>query len=196
MPQNFKFIVLLGRPGCGKGTQAELLRKKFPFQHISTGHLLRKRAQKRDSIAKRLKKILNTGRLVPTLLVFQLWMPLLEKLRKQTKFKGVLFDGSPRKLFEALMLDEVLEFYGWDRNVRVLNIEISDEEAKKRLFKRGRADDTPRDIRTRLKEFREEVVPVLNYYRKRGVLVSVNGERPIEVVHQDILRKLRSFLRK
>src|SRR3989344_8404765 len=105
-------IVILGRPGSGKGTQATLLEKKFKFEHLSTGQLLRDRAKKRDFLGKVIHKTLDAGKLMPTPIVFQLWMPRLERFRHQKKFKGVLFDGSPRKLYEARMLDETMEFYG------------------------------------------------------------------------------------
>ncbi|MDO8655446.1 MAG: nucleoside monophosphate kinase, partial [bacterium] len=118
-------IVILGRPGSGKGTQAGLLEKRFKFEHLSTGQLLRERAMKRDFLGKVIHKTLDAGKLVPTPIVFQLWMPRLERFRHSKKFKGILFDGSPRKLYEARMLDETLVFYDWERNMVVLNIVIS-----------------------------------------------------------------------
>lgn len=191
----FKFIALLGKPGSGKGTQAELLEKKFPFEHISTGELLRKRAKKHDFIAKRLREIMETGGLVPTPSVFQLWMPKLEHLRKQKKFQGLVFDGSPRKLYEAQMLDELLQLYDWDRNFKILHLVISDKEALRRLLKRGRSDDDKKDILYRLRVFKKEVLPALSYYKKKGEVVEINGEQSIENVHKEILRKLKTFLR-
>lgn len=191
----FKFISLLGKPGSGKGTQAELLEKKFPFEHISTGELLRERARKHDFIAKRLRAIMETGGLVPTPSVFQLWMPRLEHLRKQRTFKGLVFDGSPRKLYEAQMLDELLLLYGWDRDFKVLHIRISDKESLKRLLKRGRSDDDKKDILYRLKVFKKEVVPAIAYYTTKREVVEINGEQSIEDVHKEILRKLKTFLR-
>ncbi len=191
----FKFISLLGKPGSGKGTQAELLEKKFPFEHISTGELLRERARKHDFIAKRLREIMETGGLVPTPSVFQLWMPRLEHLRKQKKFRGLVFDGSPRKLYEAQMLDELLQLYDWDKNFKILHLVISDKEALKRLLKRGRSDDDKKDVLYRLRVFKKEVLPALAYYRKKGEVVEINGEQSIENVHKEILRKLKTFLR-
>jgi len=121
-PSQFKFLAILGKPGSGKGTQADFLEKKFPFEHISTGALLRQRIKKNDFIAKRLHEIMEMGGLVPTAAVFQLWMPRLERLRNQKKFQGVLFDGSPRKLYEASMLDELLDLYQWDKNFKVVHL--------------------------------------------------------------------------
>ena len=193
--KEFKFISLLGKPGSGKGTQAELLEKKFPFEHISTGELLRERVKKRDFIARRLHEIMETGGLVPTPSVFQLWMPRLEHLRKQKTFQGLVFDGSPRKLYEAQMLDELLQLYDWDKNFKVLHLVISDREALRRLQKRGRSDDDRKGILHRLKVFKKEVVPAISYYKKKGEVVEINGEQSVENVHKEILRKLKTFLK-
>ncbi len=186
-------LLILGRPGSGKGTQAGLLEKKFKFEHLSTGQLLRSRMKKRDLVARVIKKTVDAGYLVPTPIVFQLWMPRLERFRNSKKFKGVLFDGSPRKLYEARMLDETLDFYGWDGNVVVLNISISPKEAMKRLLKRRRHDDDRDDIKRRLAWFRKEVIPVLKFYQKKGVRIDINGERSVQKIHEDILRKLKKF---
>lgn len=183
-------IILLGRPGSGKGTQADLLEEKFGFEHLSTGQLLRERTKKNDSIGKLIKHIQGTGALVPTPIVFQLWCPYLE--RYYTKgVKGILLDGSPRKLYEAYMLLELAEMYGWTKNVKALNIVISPKEAMRRLRKRGRFDDDIPDIKNRLQVFRKEVMPALRFLKKQGLRIDINGEQSIENVHKEILRKLK-----
>lgn len=186
-------LVILGRPGSGKGTQAGLLEKKLRFEHLSTGQLLRERAKKRDFLGKVIHKTLDEGRLVPTPIVFQLWMPRLEQFRHSKKFKGVLFDGSPRKLYEARMLDETMDFYDWERNVVVLNIVISAKEAMRRLLRRGRHDDDQDDIKRRLAWFRHEVIPVLRFYQKKGIRIDIDGERSVQKIHTDILHKLKKL---
>lgn len=184
------FIILLGKGGSGKGTQADLLEKKFGFEHLSTGQLLRNRAKKKDFIGKTIKRIQETGALVPTPLVFQIWSPHIEQFFRRKNVKGVIFDGSPRKLYEARMLLELLEMYGWEKSVRVLHVMISPKEAMKRLLKRGRFDDDRPDIKNRLKVFRDEVMPVLRFFKKQGMLIEINGEQTVEAVHKEILRKL------
>ncbi len=104
--------------------------------------------------------------------------------------KGIIFDGSPRKLYEASMLLELLEMYGWEKSVRVLHVMISPKEAMKRLLKRGRFDDDREDIKNRLRVFREEVMPVLRFFKKQGMLIEINGEQTVEAVHKEILRTL------
>lgn len=186
-------IVILGRPGSGKGTQANLLEKKFKFAHLSTGQLLRERMKMRDLVGRTIKKTLDEGHLVPTPIVFQLWMPRLERFRHNKKFPGVILDGSPRKLYEARMLDETLGFYGWDQNMLVLNLTISPKEAMRRLLKRDRHDDDRDDIKRRLAWFRTEVIPVLRFYQKKGVRIDIDGERSIETIHKDIVRRLKKL---
>lgn len=186
-------IVILGRPGSGKGTQADLLEKKFKFEHLSTGQQLRERMKKKDLVGRVIKKTLHSGKLVPTPIVFQLWMPQLERFRHQKKFTGVILDGSPRKLYEARMLDETLDFYGWDQNMVMLNIIISPREAMKRLLKRGRHDDDRDDIARRLVWFRTEVLPVLRFYQQKGIRIDIDGERSIETIHKDIVRRLKKL---
>lgn len=191
-----KFIILLGKSGSGKGTQAALLIKEFGLKHLSTGSLLRKRCEKKDFLGKKLKNIMVTGGLVPTPLVFHLWLHELESFRKDKKSKGVILEGSPRKFYEAWMLKEALDFYEWGNEVRVFHIAISDTEALKRLLKRGRAiDDQTKAIKNRLSWFKKEVVPVISFYRKQGVLFDINGEQSPERVYEDIRKKLRTFLR-
>ncbi|MBI2121392.1 MAG: nucleoside monophosphate kinase [Candidatus Wildermuthbacteria bacterium] len=190
----FKFLAILGRAGSGKGTQAELLGQKFPFKHISTGQLLRDRAENKDFLGKKIADIINAGGLIPTPVTFMLWMPELEALARQTEYRGLLFDGSPRKLHEAEMLNDTLELYGWDKDMRVLNIGISEEEALRRLLKRARSDDDEQSIKNRLAWFTTHVEPTMEYYRKKGLLVDINGEQSVEDVQKEILLKLADFL--
>lgn len=188
----FSILSLLGRPGAGKGTQVELLRGKKKFQIIHTGQLLRKRAKVEDAIGRKLKYVLEHGFLVPTPIVFSLWMPLLIKVKNnESKYQGIIFDGNPRKLYEAKMLDEVFEMFSWTKNFRVCYIHISEQEAIRRLKKRGRYDDHKKEIEERLRWFNTEVKNVLDYYAKRGVLVAIKGEQSQEDVQKEIRAKLK-----
>ncbi|MBI1755355.1 nucleoside monophosphate kinase, partial [Candidatus Azambacteria bacterium] len=126
-------IILLGRSGSGKGTQAKLLVKEFGLEYIGTGDLLRAYSERDNTLARRLKETLAQGKLAPSWMPFFVWM---EKLAYSDLKKGVLFDGSPRKIAEAKMLDEVLEWFG-RTNVKVLLIDVPREVAKKRLLNRS-----------------------------------------------------------
>lgn len=189
-----KLIVILGKSGSGKGTQAELLHKNFGFEYFSVGKALRKRAAIQDFIGIKIRKVLKEGGLIPTPLVFHFWFNALERFRKK-KVKKLIIEGSPRKLYEAWMLQELVEFYGWDKDFLALHLKISDKEALKRLLKRGRSDDEIQAIKNRLKWFRQEVMPVIDFYRKKNRILEINGEGKVEDIHKRIVRKLKHFLK-
>ncbi len=218
-PQVFIF---LGRAGCGKGTQAKLLTDKFGLVYIGSGEMLRALGQKPGFTGQKTATVMTTGDLVPTFLIFRLWVNYLEEIKavQSQDFSGLVFDGSPRKLIEAQMLEEALSWYEWDKNLKVLLVDISREEALNRLTKRrqckkcgqlipfvghyktlekcdkcggelvGRIDDTPEAINLRLDLFEQEVKPVIDYFEKKGLVVKINGEQSIDDVHREILSKI------
>lgn len=214
-------IILLGKSGSGKGTQADLLQEKLKLEYIGSGDLLRTRAKKSDFTGKKIAKILAKGKLIPTPAIFKLWLDRVEELKNKKKIKGLIMDGNPRKILEAYLIDEVFEFFEWEKNVKVFLINISNKEAVWRLTKRRickkckeivpfvgefrkikkcpkcggelvqRSDDTIDSVKNRLKWFRTDVQPIVNYYRKTGRLIKINGEQSIEGVFQDILKALK-----
>ena len=192
----FSALSMLGRPGAGKGAQIELLcQGSKRYEVIRTGNLLRKKAKQLDLIGRKLRHVLDRGFLVPTPIVFSLWMPRLIRIKNNERdYRGVIFDGNPRKLYEAQMLDEVFDMFGWSDRFRVCYIYISEKESRKRLKKRDRFDDASKEIEERLRWFSTDVEKTLAYYRKRKALIEVNGEQSQEAVHQEIQRKLRNFI--
>jgi adenylate kinase len=220
-PSNPKVIAILGRPGSGKGTQAKLLIKKFDLEYFGSGDALRKRQKIKDFTGKKLFRVMEKGELVPSFVIAKLWIDALEKFKQKAKAKGFIFDGSPRKIMEAKMFDEALNWYEWGKEAKVILIDISVKESFKRLTKRRickdckrlipwlgefkklkrcdkcggslitRSDDKPKAIKKRLEEFKKEVIPVLNYYQKQGKLIKINGEQSIENVFKDILKALK-----
>lgn len=214
-------VIFLGKQGSGKGTQAELLGKKLGLDYVGSGDLLRERKKERDFTGIRTKNVVNTGGLIPTPVIFKLWLDKFEELKKKKNLKGFIMDGSPRKILEAYLIDEALEWYEWDKNVKVMLIDISNKEAIWRLTKRRickkceriipyvgkfremrncpkcggrlikRADDTVAGVKSRLNWFKTDVQPVINYYRKTGRLIKINGEQSIEDVFKDILKTLK-----
>jgi adenylate kinase len=220
MRHSEKLVVsILGRPGSGKGTQAKLLMKKFGLAYFGSGEALRKRREIKDFTGEKLFGVMERGALVPCFVISKLWMDALEKMKQ--RFKGFVMDGSPRKLIEAKLFDEALEWYEWQKYAKVILIEISKKESFNRLTKRrqckkcgklipwmgkfkemkrcdkcggalvARTDDRPAAIKKRLAEFEKEVVPVLSYFKKKGKLRKVNGEQSIENVFKDILKSLK-----
>ncbi len=185
-----KVISLIGRPGCGKGTQIERLIKKTNWKAIKTGQLLRERSKEDDFIGKKLNKSLSEGRLIPTPIVFNIWMPKIIKIKEESSAEGIIFDGNPRKFYEAKMLDEVFQLFEWNDDFTPIYIDISEKEAKERLLKRGRADDNEKEIERRLSWFKSDVLPVLEFYREKGILVEIDGEQSVEEVKEDIFKTL------
>lgn len=213
-------IIFLGKPGSGKGTQANLLAEKLGFNHVGSGDLLRGREKEKDFTGRKLKSIVDTGGLVPTPVIFKLWLDKFEELKKKKNLKGFVMDGSPRKILETYLIDEAFGWYEWNENVKVILIDISNKEAIWRLTKRRickkcgeiipyfgefremkkcqkcggelirRADDTVAGVKSRLAWFRTDAQSVINYYRKTGRLIKINGEQSIESIFQDILKVL------
>lgn len=190
--ENPSVIIIFGRSGCGKGTQAELLIKKLGLIYLGSGKLLRQKAKEGDFSGEKIEEVLEKGGLIPTSIVCYVWMRRLEEIKagENEDFKGILFDGSPRKLVEAKILEEALDWYGWGKNVRIILLDISREEAARRLAQRRRDDDTPEAIKERLDFFEEEVMPAVEYYKSKGSLIIVNGEQSVEDVYKEILTKL------
>lgn len=215
-------IILLGRPGSGKGTQAKLLGEKLKLNCIGSGDLLRKKSEEKDFIGKKIKSVINMGGLVPTPVIFKLWLDKFEELKKKKNLKGFIIDGSPRKILEAYLIDESLEWYEWGKNIKVILIDISPKEAIWRLTKRRickkckktipylgkfkefkkcsecggelihRPDDTIAGVKKRLAWFKTEVQPVINFYKKTKRLVKINGEQNIEDVFKEIFNQLKT----
>lgn len=183
-------VVLIGRSGSGKGTQAELLEKKFSyFYPLTTGDLFRDLAKRDTDTGKRIKKILNEGGLPMEDLATTMWMHNLAYNLKEGQ--GLLADGFPRRLPEAKSLDAFLEFLGRMNASHFILIDISSKEAFRRLMARGRADDTNEAITGRMNYYEEKVVEVAEYYKERGRLRVINGEQGIEDVHKDIMQAIK-----
>jgi len=177
-------VILLGPPGAGKGTQAELLAAAHDLLHLSTGDLLRTAVAAGTSLGREAKAYMDRGELVPDSLVLAL---LKERLGPQDSGGGYLLDGFPRNVAQAEALEAEL---GEDAVDHVVYLELDDEEILRRLLGRGRQDDTEEVIRNRLHVYRRETSPLVEWYRQRGVLRRVDGTGSIESVHGRVLHVL------
>ncbi|MFA5368411.1 MAG: nucleoside monophosphate kinase [Candidatus Paceibacterota bacterium] len=188
-------IILLGKSGSGKGTQVNLIAEKYGLKKIGSGELLRQRKKQEDFSGSKISTVIDNGGIIPTPVIFKLWMDKLEEFKKGSEFEGIIFDGSPRKIKEAYLMDEALEWYEWNENVKVILIDISDEEVVKRIASRAgledRPEDSPEGIKKRLAWFEAEVVPVINYYKENNRLITINGEQSIEKVFNDIENSIK-----
>ncbi len=182
-------LILFGRSGSGKGTQAELLAQHFKnMLHIATGDLFRNLAEQSTDAGVRIKEVLDKGGLPFDQMATTLWMHEISyKLKKD---QSLLCDGLPRRLNEA---EDLYGFLSWlERidNTKALIIEISREEAMKRLLKRARYDDDKNAINQRLDWYEERVVPAINFFKDKGLIIKINGEQSVEDVFKEILEKI------
>lgn len=192
-----KAFIILGRSGCGKGTQADLLMthlcktgdKLCKNVHIESGALLRAFSKGDNYTQEKIGKVLASGALVPESIIVALWTDYL--IANFNGSENLVFDGTPRKLHEAQLLDSALQFYQIEKPV-VLNINVSAEWAEQRLIGRGRKDDTKEAIARRLAWFETEVMKTINFYKSSSYynFIDINGEQTIPEVQNEILAKL------
>jgi adenylate kinase len=185
-------ILLLGPQGSGKGTQANRIADEFGIAHISTGDMLRRAIAAETPLGLEVKPIVERGDLVPDELMIRL---IRERLDDEDTSEGFVLDGFPRTMAQARALDATLSEIGRDLDV-VFELQVPDAVSMARLEKRavdeGRTDDTPEAIARRLAEYHDKTEPLVGYYRLRGNLVGVHGDRPIDEVFREIQEALQT----
>lgn len=169
-------IVLFGKPGAGKGTQAEFLKEKYNLVHLSTGDIFRFNMKNDTDLGKLAKSYIEKGDLVPDEVTIKM---LQDEVEKNPNAKGFLFDGFPRTIPQADALDTFLKTKNWEVTATVA-LEADDEILVQRLLERGktsgRADDQDEEkIRNRYQEYNEKTAPLIDYYKAQGKFYSVNG---------------------
>lgn len=176
-------LVMLGPPGAGKGTQARRLAVELGIPHLSTGDMLRDAVKRSTPLGRQARSIMEAGELLPDDLIVGI---MGDELGQAHCGQGFLLDGFPRTEGQAVALDRLLAEAGQTLD-RVALLEVSQEELIERLLgraaKEGRADDTREVILRRLKVYETQTRPVVDYYRKRGVLAEVPGEGSTDDVY-------------
>lgn len=215
-----KIFMLIGKSGSGKGTQVEFLESKFKnYYHITTSSLI---AKSSGPFSKEAQEIVKNGELVPSWFVIYLLTNNLLKISQNKKAsQAIFFEGSPRSLIEAQLLDQIIWSLFKVRPIPIL-IDVTDKEAKNRLLIRlvckkcgkpvppellatnpkkcsycggpleKRKDDNLKAINNRLKFFKKEVVPVLVYYQMQKRLVVVDGQGSVEEVSKKLIKTLKA----
>ena len=186
-------IVIFGPPGAGKGTQSNLLAKKFNLFQLSTGELLRKEITDKSELGKKISSIINGGNLVSNEIVGN----LIEKYISNKTYKNrLIFDGYPRNLIQAKNLFDVLKKY--DQKIEiVLKLSVSLESIKKRILERKtlekRADDSEKIAIKRYETYENNIKPVIDFYKQSNLLKVVNGETSIAEISDEISGLINSM---
>lgn len=185
-------LVIFGAPGCGKGTQSERLIERFGLHHISTGELLRDHISRGTELGKIADSYISKGHLIPDDLMIRVLAHELEENKDKTG-RGVIFDGFPRTIPQAIALEKLLKEHSTDVNA-VVGLEVDEDELVKRMLQRGkecgRADDNIGTIRERLNVYHQRTAPLRDYYKKRGKYLAVDGNGSVD----DIFKSIESAL--
>lgn len=187
-------VVLFGAPGCGKGTQSELLEKKFGLSHISTGEIIRSHIKAQTPLGQQMAEYISRGELAPDSVV----IGMVEEYLSQNKgIKGTIFDGFPRTTAQAEAFDKLLESMGDSVDIMIY-MDVPEEELVQRILLRGkvsgRADDASEDvIRNRIEIYNQQTAVVADYYRAQGKYVAVPSLGTIEEVFDRIAAEIEKI---
>ena len=213
------YVIMLGAPGAGKGTQADILSQEMDLPHIASGDLFRQALEKKTEVGILAKSYMDKGELVPDEITIKM---ILERINQADCASGCLFDGFPRTLHQAKVLDKVLTEQ--EKSIdKAVYIEVPNEELVERLSGRWlcrtcqtpyhiinsppktpgkcdkcggelyqRSDDKEETVRDRLKIFFVQTVPILDYYEKQNKLIRVNGNVGMQAVAKEIISALKA----
>lgn len=180
-------IILFGAPGCGKGTQAALIKEKYNINHISTGEVIRGEIARGTELGKSMQNYIAAGQLAPDSIVIGM---IRNYMQEHKDAAGNIFDGFPRTTAQAVAFDELLQEDGESVSVMIY-MDVPEEELVQRILLRGkdsgRADDASEDvIRNRISIYREQTAIVAEHYSKQGKYVAVDGVGSLDEVFERI----------
>lgn len=182
-----KNIVIFGAPGSGKGTQSDLLIKKYGFGHISTGDVLRNEIKNGTELGKTAKGYIDNGQLIPDELMVSILASVYDGFG--ANHAGVIFDGFPRTIAQAEALKAMLAERG-HAVAAMIELDVPEAELMKRLIKRGqesgRSDDNEETIKKRLDVYHNQTSPLIDWYEKEGIHNHIDGLGELDRIFKDI----------
>ena len=188
-------LILFGKPGSGKGTQASLIKNKYNLVHISTGDVFRKNMSNKTDLGMLAKGYMEKGELVPDEVTVNM---LKEELEDHLPCEGFIFDGFPRTSYQAEKLDALLNKYSLNIHLTIA-LDVDNQTLIKRLLNRGkssgRADDQSEDkINKRLQEYDKKTKPLIEFYTKQNKYKSINGIGEMDDITARIVNLLDNYL--
>jgi adenylate kinase len=187
-----KIICLYGQPGSGKTTQADLLVTEFGFTKFGMGERLRAEVESKSSLGLKIKPYLDKGILIPD----ESMTKIISDAEKMSGEKGIIFDGFPRMVSQAKMLDEIM--HSLDLEITAfIYLRLSPDDALARIKTRAKLDTSRSDdineeaIKNRFLVFEEESISLLDFYQKRGLLIEIDGGKTIEEINKEIIKTLQ-----
>ena len=182
------FILILGAPGSGKGTQGKILAERLGLPKITTGDLIRTAMKEGTPLGLEAKKYYDDGKLVPDGIILNM---IKEELARPEAEHGAILDGFPRTAAQAALVDRTLAERGQRLNY-ILLLDVTEDELVRRMRARaqveGRADDTPAAIANRLQSYQRDTAPLIAHYAQRGIVHRVLGTGSIEQIAEEIKR--------
>ncbi len=187
-------IILFGKPGAGKGTQANYIKNYFDLVHISTGDLFRNNIKNETQLGLIAKSYIDEGKLVPD----QVTIDMLEsEVINYSKTNGFIFDGFPRTISQAKVLDKFLDSI--KMNIKAtISLDVEEFILEKRLINRGKTSDRSDDqninkIRNRFKEYNKKTLPLINYYKSLNKFYSISGTGTIDEIRDKLINLINQL---
>jgi adenylate kinase len=188
-------LILFGPPGAGKGTQSSKLIDRYNLTHIATGDLFRKHLKEGTPLGNLAKEYMSKGNLVPDQVVIDM---VDEKLNGAGGIPGIIFDGFPRTVPQAIALDQLLERKGSPISI-LIELTVPEDELKKRLKERATIENRPDDaksevIENRIAVYKKETTAVAAYYKEQKKYKALSGVGSINEIYQSLCKVIDSFL--
>jgi adenylate kinase len=176
-------IIMLGGPGSGKSTYSKFLTKEFLIPHVYTGDMMRDLSKQDTPTGRKVRSALDKGDYVDTKIVLS---TLQKRLSRKDTERGYVLDGFPRSMKQVKEMED--RGIGYDHAVY---LDVAEEEVIRRLMSRGRADDKPEIIKNRIKVYKKQTQPVIDYYKDKLITIKAKGGEQIEDIARLIIKQIK-----